>query len=372
MATELDTAALKANFAAVGAYGDEVPLFFYSYLFLRYPETRGMFPPQMSRQRDRLLTALGRIVADVDNLGDLVPFLEDLGRDHRKFGTLAEHYPAIGEALLATLQHFSGDAWTDKLAADWAAAFKIVSDTMVAAADRAAQVEPSYWEAEVTDVGHRTFDIAVVQVRTTEPLPYRAGQSLAVEVVDRRPREWRWYTPANPPGTSEFELHVRLVDGGPVSTALVQSVRPRDRLHLGSPVGRLTLDPHSERPLLLIAGGTGLAPMKALIGEVAARGGRSTHLFLGVRTIREVYDVDALAALDAEHDWLTVTTAVSDDRRWNGRHGTVGEVVVTSGDWSGHDVYVCGSPQMVEGTVKLLVAHGVPEQCIRFDEFGES
>lgn len=372
MATELDAASLKENFAAVGAHGDEVALFFYSYLFLQHPETRDMFPPGMIRQRDRLLTALGRIVANVDTIDDLAPFLEELGRDHRKFGTVAEHYPAVGEALIATLRYFSGDAWTDKLEADWAAAFGIVAETMVAAAERAAETEPPYWDAEIVDVGHRTFDIAVVRVRTAEPLPYRAGQSVAVEALDRRPREWRWYTPANAPGGREFDLHVRLIDGGPVSTALVRSAKPGDELRLGSPIGRLTLDPESDSRLLLVAGGTGLAPMKALIEQVAADGGRPTHLFFGVRSVREVYDADALAALDTEHDWLAVTTAVSDDTRWDGPHGVVGEVAVASGDWSGHDVYVCGSPQMVEATVKLLVTHGVPEGRIRFDEFGES
>src|ERR1700712_70361 len=112
-------------------------MFFYSYLFLKYPQTREMFPPAMTRQRDRLLTALGRIVSDVDNVAQLAPYLGDLGRDHRKFGAIAGHYPAVGEALLATLKKFSGSAWTERLAADWAAAYGIVSGAMIDAADRA-------------------------------------------------------------------------------------------------------------------------------------------------------------------------------------------------------------------------------------------
>ena len=77
---DIDTAALKSNFAAVAAHGgDDVALYFYSYLFLKYPETRDMFPPAMTKQRDRLVGALVRIVTDVDNVGALVPYLEDLG-----------------------------------------------------------------------------------------------------------------------------------------------------------------------------------------------------------------------------------------------------------------------------------------------------
>ena len=370
---DIDTSALKENFAAVAARGgDDVALYFYSYLFLKYPETRAMFPPAMTRQRDRLVGALVRIVTNVDNGAVLVPYLEDLGRDHRKFGTLTAHYPAVGEALLATLRHFSGDAWTDRLAADWAAAYGVVAAAMSGAAETAALTDPPYWDAEIVEVDRRTFDIAVLTVRTGVPVPYRAGQSLAVEPSTLRPREWRWYTPANAPGGRDIELHARLIPGGPVSTALVRAAAPGDRLRFGPPFGRMTLDPASPRPLLMVAGSTGLAPMKALIDQVARDGGRRTHLYFGARSGREVYDRDAVAALDERHPWLTVITAVSDDLRWTGVQGLVGDVAAAGGEWSGHDVYVCGSPVMVEATVKQLMAVGVPEPQIRFEEFGEA
>ena len=70
-------------------HGDEVPLFFYSDLFLRHPETRDFFPVAMNAQRDRLVQALMRIVSNVDNLSEVVPFIQGLGRDHRKFGAVA-------------------------------------------------------------------------------------------------------------------------------------------------------------------------------------------------------------------------------------------------------------------------------------------
>lgn len=369
--SDIDTGALKDNFAAVAAGGDEVALFFYSYLFLKHPETRDMFPPGMTRQRDRLLTALGRIVSDVDQVGALVPYLQDLGRDHRKFGTIAGHYPAVGEALIETLRHFSADAWTEKLEADWAAAYGIVAGAMSGAADEAAETQPPYWDAEIVKVERRAFDIAVLRVRTADPVPYLAGQSLAVEPRELRPREWRMYTPANVPGSRDLELHVRLINGGAVSSALVLAAKPGQTVRLGPPFGRMILDTESVKPLLLVAGGTGLAPMKALIEQVAADGGRITHLYFGVRTAREVYDRAALADYGRAFDWLTIVTAVSDDARWTGRSGLIGEVAVSDGEWTDHDVYVCGSPPMVEATVKLLVANGVPDTSIKFEEFGE-
>jgi NAD(P)H-flavin reductase/hemoglobin-like flavoprotein len=371
--SELDTAALKDNFGAVAARGpDAVALFFYSYLFVHHPETRDMFPPAMIRQRDRLVGALGHIVSNVDKIDELVPYLEDLGRDHRKFGTLSEHYPAVGEALIATLRHFSGEAWTEKLQADWTAAYGVVAAAMTSAAEAAAHRQPAHWVGEILHVDQRTFDISVLTVRTSEPVPYQAGQSMTMEATDLRPREWRRFSPASRPGSRTFELHVRLVDGGPVSTALVLGARAGTQLRIGPPVGRMILDPTSERPLLFVAGSTGWAPLKALVEQLAADGGRPTHLFFGARTVRENYDAESLDALAKQHSWLTVVTAISDDRLWSGEHGLVGEVALAHGDWSNHDVYVCGSAAMVEDTVKLFVANGIAEARITFDEFGQN
>src|SRR5689334_11967160 len=126
---------MRKNFEQVAANGDEVPLFFYSHLFLSHPETRAMFPVSMMHQRDRLFAALGHIVAKVDDADALVPYLQQLGRDHRKFGTQSAHYPAVGASLLVTLRHFAGEDWTPELEADWGAAYQIVADVMSGAAD---------------------------------------------------------------------------------------------------------------------------------------------------------------------------------------------------------------------------------------------
>lgn len=378
---EIDTAALQRSFAAVAAHGpDDVAQYFYSYLFLRYPETRQMFPPGMARQRDRLVGALVRIVTQVDRLDALVPYLEDLGRDHRKFDVLAAHYPAVGEALSATLRHFSGAAWTPELAGHWSAAYGLVAATMSGAAEKVAADEPAWWDAEVLEVDRRTFDIAVLRVRTDQPVPYLAGQSVSVEPTDRRPREWRFYTPANAPGDVEIELHARLLPGGPVSTALVRAVDKGDALRLGPPFGRMTLYPASDRPIVLIAGSTGLAPMKAIIDQLTAqeRAGarpRPVELFFGARSRREDYDAADLSALAQRHRWLTVTTAISDDIRWAGPRGLVGEVAVDADagrDWAAHEVFVCGSPEMVVATRELLVSVGAPESQVHSEEFGRA
>ena len=94
-----------------------------------------------------------------------------------------------------------------------------------------------------------------------------AGQSVAVE-TPARPRLWRWYSPACLPGDGVLEFHVRRVDGGQVSPALA-SLQPGDELRVGPPGGVMTLDP-SGRPVLMAAWSTGLAPLKAILLQLAA------------------------------------------------------------------------------------------------------
>jgi NAD(P)H-flavin reductase len=362
----VDVERLKRSWAHVAGYGDQVPLRFYSRLFVAAPQTRELFPLSMVAQRDRLVTALGHTVSNVDNLDRLVPYLQQLGRDHRRFGAVAEHYGPVGDALLATLADFLGKEWTPDLAQDWAEAYALVARTMTDAADQAARYTPPWWSAEVIGHERRTFDIAIVTVQPDQAYDFVPGQSLAVETVFR-PRIWRYYSPANAPrDDGSIELHVRRVPGGQVSGALVDLVQKGDLVHLGAPIGfRLTLAPDGDPDLLLVASGTGLAPLKAVVEQVAAGpvvAGRQVSLFVGARTKRELYDVDGLRELEARHPWLTVTPVLSDQDE-------LGAIAVGTDSWRGRDVYICGNDEVVASTVQLLHESGCPPERVHFEGF---
>ena len=371
----MDVQALKDTWAAVAASGDEVPHHFYSHLFLSHPETRDLFPVSMSSQRDKLVGALGRVVSNVDQLEEVVPYLQQLGRDHRRFDAVADHYPAVGASLLATLAHFLGPAWTPAVAADWAAAYGVVAKVMVEAAEESEATTPASWTAEVVSLERRTLDVAVLQVRPTEPLPFRPGQSVALEAPSR-PRLWRYYSPANAPrrdGT--LELHVQLVAGGQVSTTIVRTLRTGDAVRLGAAVGDQLVLPERERPdLLLVAGGTGLAPMRAVVEQLAAErrtggGGPRVHLFHGARMPWNLYERDLLQRLAAEEPWFEYTEVVSDDPSHPGERGLVGDVATASGAWRGRTTMVCGTEAMVAHTVEALTAAGAPPDAVRYEQF---
>jgi NAD(P)H-flavin reductase/hemoglobin-like flavoprotein len=369
----VDALRLKDSFSKIAMHGDEVPLFFYSDLFIKHPEIRDLFPISLKAQREHLIGALGQIVARVDRVDDLGAFLEGLGRDHRKFGALADHYDAVGDSLLATLAHFAGDAWTPELAADWADAYRLIAAAMMAAAEADEATRPAFWRASVISCERKAFDISVLQVRPEPRLDFLPGQSVAIESA-HRPRLWRYYSIANAPrrdGTLDF--HVRLIDGGAVSIALTYGLVVGDSLRVGPPVGVLTLDTSSRRDVLLVAGSTGLAPLKAITEQVSGQAQPPhVHLFFCAKAAEGLYDLPSLEKLAAEYHWLTVVPTVTADSRFNGEKGTVPDVVMRAGNWSAHDAYLAGPTEMVREMSARLAAGGTPRERIHVEDFGWS
>jgi NAD(P)H-flavin reductase/hemoglobin-like flavoprotein len=370
----MDVAELKRTWALAESLGDEVPLFFYSHLFLSHPETREMFPVSMATQRDRLVGALGRIVSHVDRVDEVAEFIAQLGRDHRRFGAVSAHYDAVGASLLATLAHFLGEGWTPDLAADWAAAYGLVAKVMVVAADEADD-QPAAWDAEVVEAERLTLDVARLRLRPAGTYSYVPGQSMAVE-IPQRPRLWRYLSPANAPrADGMFDVHVQYIAGGQVSGALVRRVSVGDVVRLGAPIGtELVLDDAAPRDLLFVAGGTGLAPLRAVIQQLDQDGNGqqrpNVHVFHGVRLPWGLYDDEYLSSLARQRSWFTYTPVVSDDPTYPGVKGLVGRVASAHPDRAGRLALVCGSPAMVADARKALSRAGTPPEDIRFEQYG--
>ncbi|MEH1017839.1 globin domain-containing protein [Micromonospora sp. CPCC 206060] len=367
----MDVPALKASWARIEQLGDQAPALFYAILFTLAPEMRSMFPIAMNTQRDKFLSAMGHLVKNVNHEEQFRTFVSQLGRDHRRFEVFPHHYPVVGRALLATLERALGSAWTAQLADDWAAAYNMVAGLMVDAAQEAAALTPPWWDAKVLDAQQRCAEITVLTVQPDLPYSYVPGQSLAVETA-LRPKVWRYLSPANRPrsdGTLEF--HIRAVRGGQVSPALAYRLRAGDTLRLGAPVGTALIGYlTSPRNLLLIAGGTGLAPLRAIIEQLAYEGTpRLVTLVIGASTATDFYDLNVLTRLDATLPWLNVVYAVSDDPFWTGQRGSAVDVALGLDDWSSCDIFLCGSSNMVAGTAARLVAAGYHADQIHAEKF---
>lgn len=360
---------IRESWAVAEPHTEDIARFFYSMLFALAPSTRDMFPINMEVQRSRLMRAIVHFVQMVDRPDDLIPFLRQLGRDHRKFGVVANHYEAVGTALLAALKKQLGDVWTPQVEMAWAEAYTIMARSMQEAA--AADEGPAYWPAEVVHHQRLTWDLAVVRVQPEYPVPYQGGQYVSVE-TPQRPRLWRYFTPANAPredGTIEF--HIRAVDGGWVSRAAVGHTKLGDVWRLGPPMGRMFIDRESSRDVLMVAGGTGVAPMRAMLEELAQWGDNPrVQLFFGGRTLEDLYDLDTLQGLAQTNPWLTVVPVVESHPGARGvEHGTLADAVTRYGAWAERDVYVSGSPAMIRATVSRMLVAGTPLDRVRYDPF---
>ncbi len=345
--------------------------YFYAKIFLAYPQLRDLFPVQMDVQRARLL---GAIVTAIQNLEDperFEEYLRALGRDHRKFHVSPEHYDAVGAALLESLRTCAGENWSVEYDQAWSDAYQVMAAKMVAGAS--ADTNPPFWHAEVLSHERRSSDIAVFTCKPMNPLPYLAGQYVSME-CKYQPRLWRVYSMANAPrDDGVMEFHVRAIGAGWVSSALVRRLRAGDMIRLASPMGTMTLDRKSSRDIVCVAGGTGLAPVKALIQELTRYNRtRWVHLFYGARNRDDLYDLAELNRMAARYPWLSVVPAVSEDPSYPGEQGRISDVVARYGPWAEHEFFVSGSPGMVKSTLRRLAELQVPSIRIKYDAFGDA
>jgi NAD(P)H-flavin reductase/hemoglobin-like flavoprotein len=360
---------LKESWTLVEERQDRLALHFYARLFLSHPPLRDLFPVQMDAQRARLLGAIVDAIQNFDDVERVDGYLRALGRDHRKFDVRPEHYAMVKDALVDALREHAGEHWSLVYEQAWSDAYDLIASKMIAGGEDDDQ--PPFWYAEVLTHERRGPDVAVLTCRPLRPLTFRAGQYLSVE-CRYQPRLWRTYSMANAPredGTIEF--HVRAVRGGLVSGALVRRVNVGDLLKLAAPMGSMTLDPKSHRDIVCVTGGTGLAPVKALIDELSRYNRtRFVHLFRGARTRDDFYDRRNVDELVRRYPWLNLVRTVSDDPDFpDAAHGYVADVVAEHGPWDDHDVYVSGPPPMVKSTLTALSGLRIPNSRIKYDAF---
>ncbi|GAA2062633.1 FAD-binding oxidoreductase [Williamsia deligens] len=370
---------------AVRADPDRFAHDFYTRLFAADPDLRDLFPLSMAHQREALVGVLDHVLTSLPDTAthtQLIDTLSQLGRDHRKFGVTGAHYDVFCRTLVDHLAATTGPDLDDDIAAVTTQSMSLVTGVMRGAAQTAPG--PATWQARVVKKHRLTRDLAVVRLVADDREhfldAFAAGQYVEVS-VPQWPRVWRHLSPALPPNPNgHLEFHVRSVPGGSVSASIVGETAVGDVWTLAQ--GHGTLAPMPGRETLMVAGGTGIAPLRALLVQMAQRADTCpTHLFWGTRYPGELYDALSLTGLAGVNPWLSVTVVseTETDPWWltstvdlsvpgvDHRIGRVADVVVDSGDWSGRQVLVAGSSSMIEATRRALVVAGVPDRDIDHD-----
>ncbi|WP_433563676.1 globin domain-containing protein [Nocardia sp. CA-151230] len=380
-------ALIRTTFKAVAAEDggpEKLARSFYAILFTEYPHVRDHFPAALDAQRDRLVKAIAYVVDRLEEPDRLLPFLAQLGRDHRKYGVVAEHYEAVGNSLKSALEAYAGtEIWTDEIGRAWDEGIGVIADTMINAAEQ--ETTPPVWTGTVIEHREVLRNLAVVRLRLDQPMQYAAGQYMSVQIPSR-PRMWRYLSPAIPANAGgELEFHIRGVTGGWVSPAMVGHSRVGEQWLIGSPLGGLGVPRNTRRKLLMIGCGTGIAPLRAqLMAMTARRSNPKVDVFVGGHYPCDLYDLEVLSQLACANKWLTVHPVTEstenpwwhfDDsdgaREYPGLQprvvGQIGKIVASHGSWYDRDVQIVGAPSMVQTTKFRLMAAGTPTENIRHD-----
>jgi CDP-4-dehydro-6-deoxyglucose reductase len=180
------------------------------------------------------------------------------------------------------------------------------------------------------------------------------------------------HTQTDKPG---LELHLRHMPGGKFTDHVFGAMKEKDILRIEGPYGSFFLREDSTKPIVMLASGTGFAPIKALIEHMVAKGiTRPTTVYWGGRRPADLYQHDWLLAQAAALPWLSYVPVVSDalpEDQWTGRTGFVHRAVLQDlPDLSGHQVYACGAPIVVESARTEYVAQaGLPAEEFFADSF---
>ena len=247
----------------------------------------------------------------------------------------------------------------------------VVESRQVTAAD---QFPVLKMPTRVMSIQRPAADVAVLQLQlpANQSFQYHAGQYVEFILRDGARRS---YSMASAPELAQgvMELHIRHMPGGRFTDHVFGAMKEKEILRMEGPFGTFFLREDSARPVVMLASGTGFAPIKALIEHMEAKGlTRPTVLYWGARQAADLYLRDWAEAAAVRLPWLRFVPVLSEPEvDWSGRTGFVHQAVMADlPDLSGHQVYACGAPVMVQSAQRDFVAAcGLPEEEFFADAF---
>jgi len=394
---------IKSTVPVLAEHGLEITKHFYTRMFARNPELLNIFNhanQKQGRQQQALANAVYAAAAHIDNLGAIIPAVRLIAQKHRSLGIKPEHYPIVGENLLAAIKEVLGDAATPEIIAAWGEAYGVIADAFIS-------IEAEmYAEAEGAVGGWKDFRRFVVDRKQPESdvitsfylVPedggaissFKPGQyvSVKVNIPGAKNTMLRQYSLSCEPGKPYYRISVKREDGssdrpdGAVSNYLHETIKVGDVLELSAPAGEFVLDLRDTRPVVLLSGGVGLTPMVSMLNTLAAEAdkgqtGRSvTFLHAAVNGNVHALREEVLAAagrIGANAKVRFVYQSPTDADRAAGafdREGQIDAAYLAEQTPKDAVYYICGPVPFMKAMVQALKANGVEDDSIRYEFFG--
>jgi nitric oxide dioxygenase len=392
---------VKATAPAVAPHAEAITRRFYSLMFAGNPEVQAYFNQahQHSGGQQRALAgAICAYAANIDNLAALGPAVELIAQKHCSLGIQPQHYPIVGQHLLAAIKDILGDAATDEVIAAWGEAYGFLAKVFIG---READI---YGEQRTAPGGWNGYREFVVKRKARESdvissfylapadggsLPaFKPGQYITVRIDHpTTPTAPRNYSLSDRPNAGYFRISVKRETGlgpatpaGLVSNYLHDCVEEGRTLQLGPPCGEFTLDvaTPASRPIVLISGGIGVTPLLSMLKSLAhadvqtlvhfIHGARNSHVHAFAEETRHIAAQRPNLSLHFRYD------APLEDDLHQRRCDSVGMIdvgwlrqILPSND---AEFYFCGPKAFMAGLYRGLKNWGVDDSRLHFEFFG--
>ncbi|WP_219834573.1 NO-inducible flavohemoprotein [Paenibacillus sp. R14(2021)] len=290
MLSQETIAIIKSTVPVMEVHGVAITKRFYEMLFENHPELLNIFNhanQKQGKQQTALANAVYAAAANIDKLETIIPVVKGIANKHRSLGVKPEHYPIVGQNLLAAIKEVLGDAATDEIISAWADAYGVISDVFIGIE------KDMYEEAKTQEGGWEGFRAFKVERKVQESevitsfylvpadggsiATFKPGQYLSVklQIPGEDYTHIRQYSLSGTPGQPFYRVSIKREAGledrpdGRVSVYLHETVHAGDVLYISSPAGDFTLDQDDTRPVVLLSGGVGLTPMVSMLRTLA-------------------------------------------------------------------------------------------------------
>ena len=237
-----------------------------------------------------------------------------------------------------------------------------------------AGLQPRIMPCRVTRIEKLADDVIALGLKLpqNQQLKYLAGQYVDILLSGGKRRS---YSLAHAPGTSdELELHVGYVEGGLFTSHVFNEMKERDLLRFNGPLGSFFIRGEIEEPIILVAGGTGYAPIQAMIEQwIADNDSREVYFYMGARSRRDLYMHQKCLDWESQHErfhYIPVLSEPVAEDAWEGATGWIQDQVLKDFDsLEGYQLYTAGPPVMVHALKKELVKAGLRTHRMFYDSF---
>ncbi|MEC0268791.1 NO-inducible flavohemoprotein [Paenibacillus anseongense] len=390
---------IKSTAPVLEIHGTSITKRFYEMLFTSHPELLNIFNhanQKQGRQQTALANAVYAAAVHIDRLEAILPVVKQIAHKHRSLGVKPEHYPIVGQHLLAAIQEVLGEAATPEILQAWAGAYGIIADAFIG-------VEADmYHQTEAQEGGWSDFKRFRIARKVKEsdvitsfylmpedgaPLPtFEPGQYISVklDIPGDTYTHIRQYSLSDAPGKAHYRISVKrenlMADrpDGKVSMFLHNETKEGDVVLISAPAGDFTLDQQDPRPVVLISGGVGLTPIVSMLQTLASTNPERQVTFIHAAQNSQHHAFKGhIEELGLQHPALSYywcyDKPTASDREENSFHRE-GHVSL---DWlqsvvptSAASFYFCGPVPFMKAVNSALREWGIPEEDRHFEFFG--